>query len=717
MFITKSFILKKRTLQFPTFLKSILLFSVFACLAFVVSTNGNAQKIPIDTARWYQVNYTVGSLSPLFDGNINTVAFTGWSKILANYDAYYPLAYGESMTIDSIRMYDKEGVFVNTPLTIYAITNGWQRKKMAQFTGEKYNAWVGPYPSRPSVIKLDTPVTNIRYLLLNINNNDFPGEIEFYGSYSAGAGNTSYTPEHYPLKSMFGINGFEWDFEDAVKPRVINETKMNTMRSFGGLRHYMDWEKLEEVEGRFMFNPVARGGWNYDTIYRRCKEEGIEVVACLKTLPPFMIDTYPLNQRDWDNNPVKYGKDFTDPLSYREMAKVAFQHIARYGSNTLLDTSLVSVYSVPKWHMDPINEKRIGLGYIKYIECDNERDKWWKGRKGYLTGREYAANLSAFYDGHKNTMGPGVGVKNADSTVIVVMSGTASTSTDYVRAMVDWCKEFRGYNADGTVNLCWDVVNYHLYSNDQGSSQSSNSTRGAAPEKSNCTEAAKAFLQVAHQYCNDMPVWITELGYDINQGSPLKAIAIGNRSALLTQADWDLRSSLLYSRLGLQKVFFYQVYDEDVNAPWKFASSGFINKADTTRKPAADFLYQTRKLFGEFTFQQTIQSDPIVDRYEFNGQSMYALVVPDEIGRKQDYTLDLGTAFYAIIYTPQDGSNEMLHQTVNTIDGKITINVTETPCFVVPASSPGNSYVKNAGYNRSVSGSSIVPSQKQSKAK
>ena len=32
-------------------------------------------------------------------------------------------------------------------------------------------------------------------------------------------------------------------------------------------------------------------------------------------------------------------------------------------------------------------------------------------------------------------MGPGVGVKNADPSVTVVMGGLSSTSTDYVRAL------------------------------------------------------------------------------------------------------------------------------------------------------------------------------------------------------------------------------------------------------------------------------------------
>jgi endoglucanase len=657
--------------------------AICLCACLSVFAQNVPVKIPIDTLRWYQQNYTKGGLSQLFDGDLNTVASTGWSKILFNYDAYYPLLPGEEMTIDSIRFYDREGIFVNTPLTLSIITDKWERKPIATFTGLDYKVWVGPYPLRPKVFKLDTPATNIRFLVLNINNNDFPAEIELYGSYQPGTALSPAVKTYLPLKNMFGINGFEWNILDGTRSRFIDTAKMNAMKNFRGFRHYMDWEKLEETEGKFTFNPVARGGWNYDTMYQRCLEEGIEVLADLKTLPPWMIATYPDSLQAWDNNPVRYGKSFSEPSSYVEMGRVAFQFAARYGSNRNVDTSLVSVNSTPKWTGDYVNVKKIGLGLIKYIECDNERDKWWKGRKGYLTGREYAANLSAFYDGHKNTMGPGVGVKNADPNMQVVMSGTATTVTDYLRGMIDWCREFRGYKADGSINLCWDVINFHLYSTDNSSSQGGSSTRGSAPELANGAAVARKFVQVAHDYCNDMPVWITEVGYDINSGSVLRAIPIGNKTALQTQADWILRTALMYSREGLKKAFFYKVYDDDTTSSYNFASSGLIN-ADRTRKPAADFIFQANKLFGEYTYRETINSSPIVDRYSSYGGNMYALVVPDETGKTIPYTLHVGNTDSVVIYTPTAGSNDMSEQVVATPNGQLQITVTETPVFVVP---------------------------------
>ncbi|QDK79723.1 carbohydrate-binding protein [Spirosoma sp. KCTC 42546] len=651
----------------------------------VVTAN---QKIPIDAKRWYQLNNVSNGLDGLFDGITDVNVETGWGKVLPRYDAYYPLLEGESMTIASLKFYDFTGDFTSNPMTLSIITDQWERIQIATFTGDQYGGWVGPYPDRSTSgdarFKLDQPITNARYLVINTYG-AFPTEMELYGSYTP-SGQT-FTPalaKSVKLKDMLGVNAYEWNFEDGNTPWQINESKMNVVKSFSGIRHYMDWNKLEANEGDYSYNPTLSGGWNFDAIYERCKAEGIEVLACLKTIPDWMANTYPQDQRDGENVPLRYGKDFSDPLSYLEQAKAGFQYMARYGSNTNVNPALVSVNTTPRWTGDNPNTVKIGLGLIKYIECDNERDKWWKGRKAYQTAREYAANLSAFYDGHKNTMGPGVGVKNADPSVKVVIGGLASASSgsDYVKGMIDWCKQYRGYKPDGTVNLCWDIINYHMYSDNTSSSQSGTSTRGAAPEVTPIDRIADDFRQTAHRQSYDMPVWITEAGYDVNQGSPIRAIPIGAKSALETQGDWILRTALLYARKGIEKLFFYQLYDDN-GTGGMFGTSGLANGDDVSRRPAADYLYQTKKLFGEYSYKETTHSNPIVDRYEKDGKSAYVLVVPDEIGRTALYTLDLGTATQAQIYRPKVGSNDMELQTVSTDQGKLLLTVTETPMFVV----------------------------------
>ena len=592
------------------------------------------RKIPIDGNRWYQLTNAEYGLQALTDGDTINKVFTGWSKIINYYDSYYPVTDGESITIDSIRMFDKSGpIAVST--TLFAIDSNWNRILIATYSGGFNNQWIGPYPNRSATFKLDTAVKNIRYLMLT-NGDDYPTEIELYGYYKSPNAIPPLNKKSVQLKNVFGINGYEWNFENPLTdPTVIDSSLFKPIKTFSGFRHYMDWQKLEASQNSYTYDPTRSGGWNYDTMYAACKSNGITVLADLKTQPVWMQNTWPSNLVNEENVPVVYGKNFADPNSYLEQAKVAFQFAARYGSNALVNQSLLSVNSTPRWTNDKINTIRVGLNTIKYIECDNERDKWWKGRSAYQTGREYAANLSAFYDGNKNIMGAAAGVKNADTAMKVVMCGVADPSTDYFRGIVDWCKEFRGYKTDGKINLCFDIINYHYYSKD------ATAASGTAPELSKTDSIARSFISMAHQYAYDIPVWVTESGYDLNQNSTLHAIPVANKTAQLTQADWILRTALLYARCGVEKLFFYQLYDNNTSSNI-YSTCGLLNN-NSSRRPAADFIYQVNKMFGNYFYQQTLNADPVVDKYSDSTSDMYVIYVPDQIGRTANYTLQLNT--------------------------------------------------------------------------
>lgn len=491
-----------------------------------------------------------------------------------------------------------------------------------------------------------------------------------------------------PLKNHLGINGFEWDFLDN---NAINPAKMENIRSFGVFRHYLDWERLEATEGSYTFNPTNSGGWNYDLIYAQCKADGIDVLSCIKVAPKWLIDTYPAGSRDPDNVPAKYGLSRTDPASYVEQARVGFQFAARYGHNTAVDPTLVKVNSTPRWTNDPVNTVKIGLGYINYVECDNERDKTWKGPLAEQNPEEYAANMSAFYDGNMGKLGKNAGVKTADPNMKVVMGGLSSGDVNYVIRMIEWCRKNRGLKADGSVNLCFDVINYHLYSNDFNKSTGT-STIGQAPELSKSAEMADAFVAMSKKYANGMDVWITEAGYDVNQGSPTRAYPIGQKSTLITQADWMLRSTFLYIRHGLKRSFFYMLDDVNIGDPTQYSSSGFVTETSgkPLRRPVANYFYQTKKLMGDFQFSKTISADPMVDVYVLGKRTIYVLFVPSDKGSSKAYQLDLGSAASAKIYTLVPGENatadnmpkDMSVQTVQTVNGKLNVTVTETPVFV-----------------------------------
>lgn len=648
--------------------------------------------IPLQAANWYQLNTPGDQVRPgmglgqLSDGILNQEVFMGWGKMLANYDSYYEFKGLSDVAITKILFYDEQGSFPDKPFKLYAKASAAAAPVLlATFTGESYDQWVE--------VVLPKPI-KAQYLIANAWSG-FPTELALYGTYQKRPEPALPPKQALPLAQELGINSFVWEFlQSDQDPNIrgqIYEPSMALMRAFSQYRDYVDWEKIETTPGQFAFNPTMAGGWNYDLVYQRLQQEGREVLPCLKTLPGwFQQQYYPADQRDSENVPAAYNADLLNPASYRLQAQLAFQFAARYGHNKRIDPQLLQgVLAGPIYPTAPEAGTRTrvaGLGYIRYIECENERDKWWKGRKAYQTAREYAANLSAFYDGHKNTMGPGVGVKNADPGIQVVMGGTATPQTDYVRGIIDWCKQYRGYKPDGTVDLCFDVINYHCYANASGESQSTGSARGAAPEVAAIGGYADAFVALGRAYHKE--VWMTEAGYDVNAGSPLHAPAIGPKTAELVQADWILRTALLYARRGVNRLFLYQTYDRQPASAEQFASSGLLNGATHRRKPAADYLYQVQRQFGRYVYKETLSASPLVDRYEYQGHSMYAVLLPTEQGRTASYSLPVGaagasTAYH--IYTPRAGRDSLGVQTLASVAGKLPLTVTETPLFVVPA--------------------------------
>jgi hypothetical protein len=487
-----------------------------------------------------------------------------------------------------------------------------------------------------------------------------------------------------PLKNMFGINGYEWNFLENPAAKNdrnhIYEANMALIKSFSAVRHYLNWNKLENTEGNYTYNPTNNGNWYYDVIYSRCKQDSIMVVADIKNLPVWMMDTYPADQRDDENVPVLYGANRSSPASYIIQARTAFQFAARYGSNPNVNPVLVKVDTRPRWNNDVVNTVKIGLGLVKYIECGNEPDRWWKGDKATQTPEEYAANMSAFYDGHKGTLGNNAGVKNADPNMIVVMGGLATADVKYVQRMIDWCKTNRGLKADGSINLCFDVINYHLYANDGSVFTHQRASTGVAPELTVAGSVADGFVKLANGLKNKPGVWVTETGYDINPKSYQHAPPIGNKPALITQADWILRSSLMYARHGIKRLFFYQLFDAAPNNPEQYMTSGLAESPK--RRPAAYYILQVNKLMGNYAYKGTINADPLVDKYQLGKNVIYVLTVPDHKGRTAFYTLDLGTATTATIFTLKIGSEAMESKQVPTINGKLKVAAGETPVFV-----------------------------------
>jgi len=488
-------------------------------------------------------------------------------------------------------------------------------------------------------------------------------------SFSAAAA----APTSTPLQNMFGVNAFAWDFFGS-NPSSVDPTKMSLMKTFSGVRHYLDWSSLEPVQGQYSFNPVINGSWNLDAIYSACKADNITALVDIKTCPNWFLAGFPANLQDSEDVTAPYGSNLSDPASYILVGKVAFQFAARYGSNANVNRSLLSVDKTPRWANDVVNTVKVGLNTVKYVEVNNEPDKWWKGPATKQTAQQYAANMSAFYDGNKGKLGKNVGIKNADPNMQVVMGGLCNlpNAIQWIKDMVTWCAQNRGYKADGSVNLCFDVINYHNYSN--------GGNVGAAPELSNAASEADAFVAEAKALAAKPQVWLTENGYDINSQSIQRAPAIGSKSAEVVQADWILRSSLLYIKHGISRLFFYQMYDNAPGQTIQYATSGLMANT-STRRPSGRYILQTKVLMGNYTYVKTLSSSPMVDQYTNGTKTIWVLWMPTAKGATATYSLNVGKAS-ATLYT-LDPNGPTIKSAVKTATAnKLNVAVSETPVFV-----------------------------------
>ncbi|WP_169788187.1 carbohydrate-binding protein [Rufibacter tibetensis] len=666
--------------------------------------NGNEANrvtgvVPLDKYDVYNLNNTM-YLDALVDGTTNHAEY-GYGMLLDVAETYFDVR-DYHVKLSQLRIANHSYGDYGVDAEWYYVPKGKfpkDRVLLGKHRGRPFNGYSN-FPEVPLAEGIEIS------WIIRKGPTYLPKEVSIVGSYIPKPAKVYEAREKKPFENQLGINSFVWDFTNGDAQNYVVPAKLEVAKTFkGGFRFYMDATTFEANREVYTFNPTSAGWWNYDLLFSTLKENNLPALACVRGQSIPMLRSYPSGERDMEKVPVYYGSNYEDPASYKDNAQLGFQTAARYGTGLNADGSDRSAYLLSKVKVQTtkftnsegenfscINDVKVGLGTLTYVQHDNERDKWWKGRQGYQTGREYAANMSAFYDGHKGALGPGVGVKDADPNMKVVTTGIALANTYYYQGMLDWCREHRGYKKDRNGNILLDkngaaiidfpadVIAFHNYLNNGG--QQHSGSRGVAPEIGKIEEISGRFVKFVKEKLPGVELWQTEAGYDTRSTSSQAALAIGSKSQDITQADWNLRISLINWKLGIDRTMYYMLYDTPLNTEWDlYTRSGFVNN-DQTPRAAADFFKQTGDLIGKFTYNRTLNTDPYIIEGVNGAEKVYACWIPDEVGRTATYQLDLGGAAYAYIYTPKAGSATMTMQKVPTAGGKVTINVTETPIFV-----------------------------------
>jgi endoglucanase len=607
------------------------------------------------------------------------------------------------------------------PMTIYYVKRGeFAMTQLAVIPTAGEGTQTYTLPSATAVVAV---------VIVGPTRTDYPSEVTFNGSYIAPAA-VAQTVRKRLFEEVTGANAFFWNWEAADGFSKAQNSALYSGQH-GVMRHYAEADYWQVSEGQYVWSPSNNktGTWDGDEFYRTLKAAGITVVGCTKSSPLWKRTTWPKykpgetpitdpnnpGMQHPEQIPVVWQGTFAATLAWAEKAEAytaqadfAFQYAGRYGS-TPVDLSRMKV--APAQLNDqgqPLtaNVKKSGLNYVGRMQDTNEPDSFWRGDWSYSTSAMSAARCSAFYDGHKGALGANMGAKTADPNMIILTAAVAVPDAGYVDGMIDWCRENRGYKADGSVNTPWDELAYHNYSNDGGAVQfGANTKRGVCPEFGGMRDKMRYWTKWADEHSKKEPVWIDEFGYDVSEQSDQSAIRIidivrdgsnnlvtypiagvyryqlkdgANRvNRLLVQGQWLVRTILLAFIEGV----WAQVYWHKDTQPSEFdryTTSGMV-EADGTRRISGLFFYQLLALLKGYQFDSVLGTDPYVVKATKGANTAYIYWIPDEVNRTGSVQINL----------PSAGTNHVL-STTGTVTtqtakgaGLQTFTATETPALVI----------------------------------
>lgn len=589
-------------------------------------------------------------------------------------------------TVTSIRVLLKTNY---VPTNFYYIKAGEFTKRLIATTPETTSGWTTlPLPQ----------AENVTWIIIEpLHRGDSPNEVQINGSYVVPPV-VNAVQRNVLFKDMTWQNAFEWNILDNDGRPYTPTQRIALFKQHQGMRHYLDRIHMEPSKGDFYFAPSynGAGSWNYDNMYQLMKDNGIDVRVCIKNSPDWLQNTWPSELRGSEQLPVEYetSREVTTakamlPESYLAEGKLFFQFVARYGSvEVALDR--ISVHT-EQGQVFPHNQKRTGLNLVNKVEVTNEPDSWWHGWQGFSKARQLAARMSCVYDGHMGTLGANVGAKAADPNVSVSFPGLGVATIEEYMSVLDWCREFRGYNQDGSINVPFDVVNYHVYSNDGGSTQYGTATRGLPPEESGFLDKMQYFIDFTNEHLKGMPVILGEYGYDISQFSKQRSarvIDLGNETSdktlrKLVQAQWTLRSMLCGWIVGLLEQQSYMLDDVSNDEYGNYAQGGFVD--NMTRRPVGNFTYQAKALLGEYYRDAIISKTSsawVIRGKNSSNEVMYVLWIPTETGATGTYNLAMAGVTSVKKYVLSENSIIPTETTIAVTGGTLNVAISETPVFI-----------------------------------
>ncbi len=340
------------------------------------------------------------------------------------------------------------------------------------------------------------------------------------------------------------------------------------------IREYHNWSHYEAANNYYKWDDITKYPhtytWpNHNKFMDACQNLGVQV----------LIDA--LGNPSWvGSSPIPYNSgDGSNASDYLERLEFLGQLVARYGSKKI-DKSLLET-----------TDKVTGLNYIQYYEDENEPDYWWK--TPLWSAQNYAEYCNAAHDGfgvETSSEFPLLGIKSVDPEAKHVLAGMAGKDSTYFHKLLE---------ASGG-RVPFDILNVHMYCTDHSNAYSPEN------EKYGYEKGFRDFFTWRNRVLPDVPVWITEFGWDTY-------ISPDNKHSYTyapfeQQANYLMRSYFIFLKMGFEKAFMFMAMDGNSSGLTQYSSSGLLKDKNSGYKKKQSYYYiaTMQNLLGNLVYNRTV---------------------------------------------------------------------------------------------------------------
>ncbi len=292
------------------------------------------------------------------------------------------------------------------------------------------------------------------------------------------------------------------------------------------------------------------------------------------------------------------------------------------------------------------------------VEIGNEPGKW--------SDADYSRIFKAMAEG----------IRAGDPKLKIATCNLTTGKSGGYEKSVDCIKDF---------TELFDVLNIHSYAQIEGWP----TWRRSFPEDpalKNHLPDIRALCDWRDRHAPGKPVWLTEFGYDSTTQPNEKSGDFEKWQGVSDsqQAQWLVRSLLVFSAMPVQRAYTYFFNDEDQAR--LHASAGVTRHFKP--KPSFHALSHLQQVLGDFRFQKIITDQPghlrIQQYRDDDGKIVWAVWSPTGNANQFTTTLEnLPGTLSDLQRTPLDPGLPAPSELPATRDGKLEVQVNENPLFLV----------------------------------